>query len=167
MSDGNTDIGPCIEWTACRSKAGYGKRRHKGKDQYVHRLAYCEYHGLTLDDIQGVVIRHKCDNPPCFNPRHLERGTHADNMHDKIRRGRANVPVGARNCNAKLTDETVRTIRTQYVRNSREFGCYALARKFGVTPRTVFYILAGSIWKHVEPAQDENLAPSAKPLIGE
>jgi hypothetical protein len=35
-----------------------------------------------------MVIRHKCDNPPCCNPKHLIIGTHSDNAKDRVRRGR-------------------------------------------------------------------------------
>lgn len=34
------------------------------------------------------VVRHECDNPPCYNPDHLVPGTSADNVRDSIRRGR-------------------------------------------------------------------------------
>lgn len=36
----------------------------------------------------GEVIRHKCDVPSCVNPDHLLAGTHADNVADKMLRGR-------------------------------------------------------------------------------
>lgn len=37
----------------------------------------------------GGHVRHTCDNPRCFNPRHLIPGTHQENMADKAERGRA------------------------------------------------------------------------------
>lgn len=49
----------------------------------LHRLIYKSYYGDIPD---GMVVRHKCDNPTCINPLHLELGTRGDNAHDcKIR----------------------------------------------------------------------------------
>ncbi|WP_428832632.1 HNH endonuclease signature motif containing protein, partial [Pseudomonas aeruginosa] len=53
----------------------------------MHRLAYADAHGPIPD---GMLIRHKCDNPACFNVNHLELGTQRDNMQDASKRGRIN-----------------------------------------------------------------------------
>ena len=74
--------GECIEWTGARSAAGYGRLGTK----YAHRVAYEKAHGPIA---RGMVVRHRCDNPPCVNPAHLELGTQADNMRDMAVRGRA------------------------------------------------------------------------------
>ena len=55
----------------------------------AHRAAYMLATGKrisrgTMEDI----VRHKCDNPKCVNPEHLELGTQLDNIHDAIDRGR-------------------------------------------------------------------------------
>lgn len=34
----------------------------KWRTQSRHRKVYCEANGLTLEDIKGKVVRHKCDN---------------------------------------------------------------------------------------------------------
>jgi hypothetical protein len=52
----------------------------------VHRLSFIVFNGPLLP---GQVVRHTCDNPPCVNPKHLIAGTHADNMADMVKRGRA------------------------------------------------------------------------------
>lgn len=75
----------CWEWTANALKSGYGRFKLDGKQMYAHRVAYELMVGLIPP---GVKVRHKCDNPPCVNPDHLELGTHADNMRDRDERGR-------------------------------------------------------------------------------
>jgi hypothetical protein len=40
----------------------------------------------------GMVVRHKCDNPPCFRLSHLELGTVADNNRDAQARGHLGPP---------------------------------------------------------------------------
>lgn len=79
----------CWEWNGKRNEHGYGifnAKRLGLNDVRVHRLTYKVLFGHALGDDQE--LRHKCDNPPCMNPRHLAPGTHADNMQDMISRGR-------------------------------------------------------------------------------
>lgn len=35
-----------------------------------------------------LLVCHKCDNTPCFNPEHIFQGTHQDNTNDCIAKGR-------------------------------------------------------------------------------
>ncbi|TKG21761.1 hypothetical protein FCV81_08845 [Vibrio breoganii] len=56
------------------------KWRFEGRTEPLYRwVAGAKYIGL--DD--GIVVRHTCDNPYCFNPDHLVKGTTADNNHDR------------------------------------------------------------------------------------
>lgn len=78
----------CWEWRGHRNRDGYGVVRWKNStlnDTRVHRLMYRIYNGDFNEELH---VRHKCDNPPCSNPEHLEVGTHADNMKDMGDRGR-------------------------------------------------------------------------------
>lgn len=62
--------------------------RYKGKLEIAHRAVYMFVYGSIPDNL---VVRHKCDNGGCINPKHLELGTKADNNRDKIERGRVRV----------------------------------------------------------------------------
>ena len=107
-------------------------------------MAYCQAHGLLPGDIEGVIIRHKCDNMACVNPDHLEPGSHADNMRDMVERGRS--AMGVRNSKAKLTPEQVAEIRRLFVPQSTEYGSVALGRMYGVSNSTINRIVRGLYW---------------------
>lgn len=143
---------PCILHTGgWFTDKGYGMLRVGSERTKVraHRWAYCLHKGCTLESIEGLSVRHTCDNPPCVNPEHLELGTHADNMRDKKERGRAPALRGETNASSKLTAEQVREIRALCVPRSKEFNATYFARKFGVTKALVCMVLARKAWAHI------------------
>lgn len=85
----------CIEWPGTLNANGYGRlslrkdmveSRGTKQIQATH-LVWELLHGPVP---KGKLIRHKCDNPPCVNPEHLEVGTQADNVDDMVTRLRDN-----------------------------------------------------------------------------
>lgn len=68
------------------NKIRYHTIRIKGKVLKTHRYAFEMYHGKEIP--KGQIVRHKCDNPRCINPLHLELGTKADNARDMVERRR-------------------------------------------------------------------------------
>lgn len=139
----------CIEWTKARSPKGYGLRWYKGATRRAHRVAYCEAHGLSLEDIAGQSVLHSCDNPPCVNPEHLRLGDHTDNMRDRVERGTAKGPRayrGEHHHEAKLTSAQVEEIRKRFVPYCKINGGTALAREFGVSQPTVSAIANEREW---------------------
>lgn len=84
------DTDECIEFTVINS-SGYGafNTTRNGKKYYflAHRVSYqLANKGVILSS--DDCICHHCDNPRCINPKHLFKGTHADNVADKVSKGR-------------------------------------------------------------------------------
>ena len=53
------------------SAGGYRSIVINNKKFYVHRLVAMLFLNLGLQDTT-TIVRHKCDNPNCINPDHLE-----------------------------------------------------------------------------------------------
>lgn len=128
----------CWLWTASKRSNRYGAFRTGLKSNSAHRFSW-ELHFGKIPD--GMVVCHKCDNPPCVNPNHLFLGTHAENQNDKKNKGRA--ARGERNNKAKLTESDVRKIRILIEQgvSSREIG-----KKFNVLHSAILTIKNGKNW---------------------
>jgi hypothetical protein len=85
-----------------------GYRSFYGDSRFAHRLIYEECFGEIP---KGQVVRHKCDNPACLNPEHLELGTQTDNVADMYKRNRSYNKSGEGNPRVLLTVEQVKEIR--------------------------------------------------------
>ena len=137
----------CKFWHKSTDRDGYGQVVVDGKRLLAHRLAYCEFNNLNYSDIKGKIVRHKCDNPTCVNPLHLELGSHADNMADRAVRNRA--AKGEAHGRAKLSEVDIKTIRDRYIRGSKVHGLSAIAKDFGVAFQTVSKIVNHHKWQSV------------------
>lgn len=139
------DADRCWPWGNYRNQHGYGVLKVQGRRQLAHRVA-ARLMGILNDE--SLVVRHKCDNPPCCNPAHLIAGTQADNLRDMCERGRHGHTgsQGIRHPQAKLTDDLVRRIRTLHAggRSQRSLG-----REFGVHSTTIHLVVTRKKWQHV------------------
>src|SRR5690606_27753652 len=88
----------------------------------------------------GLIVRHKCDNPPCINPEHLDLGTHKDNSDDMISRGR-DRSRGSRSPRSKLTDEEAVALVEEYKRGILDQKM--LAESYGIAQSTAGRIIRG------------------------
>lgn len=126
----------CFLWQGHTAGEGYGCISFNGIQTYIHRLIYKYVFGEELE-----VIRHSCDTPNCWNPDHLNNGTHADNVYDKVMKLRHDF--GESHYRAKLTNVQVREILNS------DAPPVVLATKYGVTRGAIHAILKGETWKHL------------------
>ena len=117
---------------------GYGSFSVASSRCFAHRFSYEYFHGRIPE---GMVVRHRCDNPLCVNPWHLETGTHKDNALDRVIRNRSTR--GSTNGSAKLTEQQVLDIFHDERLPTR------IAEDYGVDHTTVRNIKNGKNWAHL------------------
>jgi HNH endonuclease len=123
-------------------KDGRVRLRDNGKLTYAHIVVYKRVHGDIPDN---KVVRHKCDNPQCCNPDHLELGTQADNVQDRYERNRS--AKGSVNGNSRLTEDGVREIRKSTL------SITELAKTYNVSYTTMRCIKKNITWTHVKETE--------------
>jgi hypothetical protein len=132
----------CWLWRGCVDGSGYPIFYVGGFATGGHRFSYASYVGPIGDRC----VCHRCDVPACVNPSHLFLGTHAENMQDRARKGRARSAAarGEAHPFARLSAEKVLAIRASSAPNAH------LASLYGVTPGAIWNVRAGLAWGHVQ-----------------
>lgn len=133
----------CWPWSGHKTAAGYGAFRYMGRQIYAHRASFEANRGVIPN---GMVVCHRCDNPPCVNPGHLFLGTQKDNiadMHMKGRHATSASQFGETHNQAKLTEADVMAIRAS-TESQRE-----IARKYRVSQATINDIFKRKTWRHI------------------
>ena len=134
----------CWEWTGASDATGAGQIRAGAGDAnrlyYVSHLMYEAAYGPIPD---GLLVLHHCDNRPCNRPSHLFVGTHADNTHDMLNKGRHTLGGKKGRLNApKIMD--IRALGASGNYTHKEIAAmYGLARSY------VTKIIAHQNWKHL------------------
>lgn len=131
----------CHLWMWVKRGPDYGGLSVGGVKYYAHRLSYELRHGPFSLELK---VRHKCDTPLCVNADHLELGTQADNIRDKLERGRH--PRGIDSPLAKLNEELVHEIRASKLRGETLAG---IAKRLGFPTSTISNVVYGRTWSHV------------------
>lgn len=135
-------INECWPWMAAvrRPDEGYGAFYLNGRHQPSNRVAWM----LTNGPIpQGLVVCHRCDNPPCCNPAHLFLGTKLDNDKDRIAKGRQ--CRGSQQKYAVCTENDVKRLREL----KQQIGLKAAAAMMGIKYSTAYDMCTRS-WRHVK-----------------
>ena len=132
----------CVIFGGCLNKKGYGVVHAGRKQLKAHRVAYCAAHAIPLSAINGVVVRHSCDNPSCVNPEHLSIGTQADNVRDRNLRNRQ-AKKEAHGI-SKLTEADAIEIKALYASGS--YKQKEIARLFGVNQSQISRVITGLQW---------------------
>lgn len=140
----------CWEWRGFR-KNDYGYMaigtNAKG-DGSLHRGAHVLAWEIDNDFRvpEGRLVRHRCDNRPCCNPRHLHLGTTKSNAQDREERGRGNQARGEGAGPSRLTEAAVLEIRAM---SAAGVGQRALAKRFGVNQSAISLIVNRKTWTHI------------------
>lgn len=142
----------CWEFIGSRQKFGHGLIGVNGRVVKAHRLAWELTYGPIPD---GMLVCHRCDNPPCCRPDHLFLGTARDNTQDAIvknRRGAPPVRRGEQHPHRKLAGSDVVEIRRLLGLGSPQKD---LAARFGIGAAQMSRIANGKQWKGVESVKSE------------
>ncbi|MCI0564836.1 MAG: HNH endonuclease [Nitrososphaera sp.] len=131
----------CWNWTAGTDPDGYGViRLDNWKIQArAPRVAWEMENGVIPN---GMMVRHKCDNPKCVRVDHLELGTALDNKLDSVERNRH--ASGEGQGRAKLSWLQVEEIRRRYIPHVVPLSYFAA--KYGVSIQTVYRVTQNKNW---------------------
>lgn len=135
----------CWNWLGYKNKDGYGRTWINDCGYYAHRVIFDLAYPNTINlrapkrTSDSGFLLHTCDNPSCCNPKHLFIGTHADNMADKVAKGRSPDFSGDKGPRCKLSMSQANEIR-----KLRKDGISAkkLAEMYGISLPSIKSIIA-------------------------
>ena len=131
----------CWEWNGSFLKFGYGRFVIDKKEYQAHRVSYELFNGPIPD---GMCVLHRCDNPPCTNPKHLFLGTKNENRKDAVSKNRQ--AKGSKIASSKLTEIQVLEIRRLHLTGRTG---KSIAETFNVTPQMISYIVNRKWWRSI------------------
>lgn len=137
----------CWLWTGSIRSTGYGQLMTNNKNgkrtmSTASRISWELHFGEIPENLN---VLHKCDNRKCVNPSHLFLGTNADNMIDKINKGRQ--LRGSQFSFAKLNEKDIVKIREDH-----NLGIYTqseLCKIYNMSATSISKIIRRKSWKHI------------------
>lgn len=165
----------CWLWTRHRNAQGYGRfSTFRLGPLMAHRVAWTIESGKIPS---GLLVLHKCDNPPCCNPNHLFLGTHLDNIIDAVKKNRwstgdkngsrthpekrlrgDNHPArkhpewmshGSSHPRARFKDEDITEMRRLF--SEEKCSLLQLEEKYKASNGCIYAIITRRTWKHIKP----------------
>lgn len=138
------DGADCLTWPFADAGNGYGRIWTGERSAYAHRVV-CERTSGPAPD--GCDAAHSCGNGDlgCVNPHHLSWKTRQGNFADKLAHG--THQRGERHGQSKLSEAAARDIKS----NTARLAVGDLARRYGVSSRTVSDIQGGRRWGWLSP----------------
>ena len=161
----------CWLWLDALVGIGYGRFYIDEARPYcrAHRFSWELEHGPIPD---GLSCLHDCDTPACVRPSHLFLGTTADNVADRVAKGRSATGLrhgrhtrpdrtargdrnisrknpslrrGARNGNAAVDEAQVKEIRRRAATGEAR---KVLSIEFDISRSQINRIVSGYAWRH-------------------
>lgn len=137
----------CWLWTGAHSvlqknpKFQYGIMIVCWKRRMAHHLSWEIANNKKIP--KGMCVLHKCDVPLCVRPDHLWIGTQADNVRDRVSKGRSASPRGEKNCRSKLKEKDIHKIRRMIREGIKDD---VIGKKFCVQRWTICRIRYNKNW---------------------
>lgn len=142
----------CWIWVGWKSKQGYGgysvsRRRFASSVMPAHRAVFAVY---ANEDPHPFHVLHKCNNPPCVNPRHLYKGTDAENHRDRVMAGTSGLDRYTRETapKRKLSIDQIRSIKRRIASGEKQSS---IAKAYGIHQVHVSRIKTGKQWADIIP----------------
>jgi hypothetical protein len=134
----------CWLWSGYATR-GYGTLKFQGVKDRAHRWAWKAWRGAIPADRPHIC--HHCDTPACIRLDHLFAGTHAENMVDRLRKGRQVGTI--------LQAADIPAIRA---RAAAAEMLITIAADYGVDPCTISDIVHQRTWRHIHSRGDTHMA---------